>query len=220
MLVEESAAAGLESDTELIQLTEQLMALLPGDARAIRQNVRVTGRSNRVQVAAGDIIITERHTRRSVITPDERHLDGGQKGKLHAVIADLADRLAGEDGRPRFGAVHAMLQRKFEVGAFALIPNEKFDDVLNFLNQQRAIHRAHLRRRNPAAYQQDFFRAIHARCNELGWDKAQLHQFAVEKLGLKWPFASLRELGSIQLRTLLDRLRREPTPPLVKAKIV
>jgi len=215
-LIEETAAIELESDAELTQLIARLAELLPDGAGA-QQKVHVTGRNNRVQVAARDIINTERHVRRSVITPDERHIDGTQKKKLNAVVADLADRLAGEDGTPRFGAVHSMLQNKFRVGAFALIPKEKFDDVLNFLNQQRAIHRSRLRHRNPAAYRQDFFRAIHAWRNELGWDKPRLHQFAIEKLGLKKPLVSLRELGSIQLKSLLELVRNQAAPSAVKA---
>lgn len=208
LLIEEASAAGLESDAELHALIARLTQLLPDGAEG-RQNVRVSGRNHCVQVAAGDIVNTERHVHRSVITPDERHLDGGQKRKLQAIIADLADRLAGEDGRPRFGAVHAMLQRKFAVGAFALIPKEEFKKVLNFLNQQRAIHRAHLRRRSPAAYREDFFRAIHACIEELGWDKARLHHYAADKLGLTRPVHTLRELGSNQLKSLSQMLRRE-----------
>jgi len=214
LLVEETAARGLESDPELLRRIAQVTELLPGGAGA-RQKVQVTGRNNRVQVAAHDIINTERHVRRSVITPDERHIDGAQKRKLQPVIADLADRLAGEDGKPRFGAVHSMLQSKFRVGAFALIPKERFDDVMGFLNQQRAIHRSRLRHRSPAAYHQDFFGAIHARCRALGWDKPRLHQFAAEKLGLKRPLVSLRELGAIQLKSLLALLGREAVCPAV-----
>ena len=217
LLIEEVAASGLESDAELAKHISWLMELLPDCAGSVRQKVRVTGRNHRVQVAARDIINTERHVQRSVITPDERHLDGAQKKKLRALVADLADRLAGEDGKPRFGAVHSMLQNKFKVGAFALIPKERFDEVLKFLNQQRAIHRPHLRHRNPAAYQQDFFRAIHALCNALGWDKPRLHQFAVEKLGLKRPLVSLRELGALQLGSLLDLLRCEAVCPAASA---
>ncbi|HTQ30297.1 MAG TPA: hypothetical protein VMI53_03730 [Opitutaceae bacterium] len=216
LLIEETGAIELESDAELARLIARLTELLPENAGA-RQNVRVTGRNNRVQVAAHDIINTERHVRRSLITPDERHIDGAQKKKLQAVIADLAGRLAGEDGRPRFGAVHSMVQRKFKVSAFALIPKEKYDDVRNFLNQQRAIHRCHLRHRNPAAYQQDYFRGIQARSNELGWDKPKLRQFAVEKLGLKRPLVSLRELGAIQLKSLLELVRHESAQSAVKA---
>ncbi|MDE3084203.1 MAG: hypothetical protein KGJ37_03150 [Verrucomicrobiota bacterium] len=211
LLVEE--AAQLETDPELLRLIANLAALLPPNAGCVRQQVHVAGRHNRVQVAARDIINTERHVQRSVITPDERHIAGAQKRKLSAVIAELADRLAGEEGKPRFGAVHKMLQQKFNVSAFALLPQERFEEALNFLKKQRAIHRSRLQRRNPATYQQDFFRVIHAQRSELDWDKPQLYQFAAEKLGLKRPITSLRELGSIQLKSLSDLLRREVTRP-------
>ncbi len=212
LLIEETAARELETDAELARLIARLIELLPDGVNA-GQKIHVAGRNNRIQVAGHDIINTERNVHRSQITPDARHIDGAQKKKLQPVIADLADRLAGEDGKRRFGAVHSMIQRKFKVSAFALIPKERFEEVLNFLNQQRAIQRSRLRHRNPAAYQQDFFRAIHARCSALGWDKSQLHQFAAEKLGLKRPLVSLRELGTIQLKSVLESMNREAVCP-------
>lgn len=208
LLVEETTSADLENDPDLRRFIAQLAAALPATSTATPQTVRVVGRNNHVQVAARDIIHTARHVQRCVITPDERHLDAAQKRQLGALVAELADRLAGDDGQPRFGAVHQMLQRKFNVTAFALLPRERFDDALAFLKQQRAIHRSSLQRRNPAAYQQDFFRRIHARRAALGWDKSQLYAFATEKLAPSKPVTSLRQLGSLQLKSLAAALPR------------
>lgn len=209
LLVEETAAAKLDTDPELVRLIEELAAVLPAPVVRAPQSVRVNGHHNRVQVAGRDIVQTERHVQRSVITPDERHIDGALKRQLGAIIADVADRLAGADGRPRFGAVHKMLQQKFHVSAFALLPRERFEDALAFLKQQRAIHRSRLRHRNPGAYQQDFFRAIHTRREALGWHKPRLYQFAADSLGLKKPITSLCELGANQLKSLAKCMGRQ-----------
>lgn len=209
VLIEETASANLEADEELVRLMVHLAALLPKSGDMVDQNVRVVGRGNRVQVAGGDIVTAERHVHRNVVTPGVGHLTGDQRRKIAALVAQVADRLAGEDGRPRFGAVHAMLQRRFGVGSYLLIPADKFEDAIEFLVQQRAIHRSRLSRRNPVAYEADFLRAIHARRVELGWIKPQLHAFAVEKLALKKPLTSLMSLGSRQLKSLADFMRRE-----------
>jgi hypothetical protein len=209
VLIEETESASLETDDELLRMIERLAALLPNPADSVRQNVRITGRSNRVHVAGGDIITAERHVYRNVITPGEGHLNADQRKRISALIAQLADRLAGDDGRPRFGAAHAILQHRYSVLSYLLIPAEKFEDAVSFLTQQRAIHRSRLRRRNPVAYEADFLRAIHARRVELGWVKPQLYAFAMEKLGLKKPLTSLTSLGPIQLKSLVELMRRQ-----------
>jgi hypothetical protein len=207
LLVEESASADLGSDPELSRLVEKLAALLPAADLLGGQNVRVTGRGNQVQVAGRDIVTTERLVHRNAITPDARHITPDERRQLGSVISELAYRLVGPDGRPRYSAVHAMLQRRFEVPSYLLIPRDRFDDALAFLKQQRAIHRSRLRRRNPVAYRNDYLRLINARCCELGWDKPRLHQFASEKLGLRRPVNSSTELGPNQLKSLVDLLR-------------
>jgi len=54
------------------------------------------------------------------------------------------------------------------------------------------------------AYEQVFFRAIHARRDALGWDAPRLYKFAAEKLGLKRLVTSLRELGTVQFESLAE----------------
>ena len=95
-----------------------------------------------------------------------------------------------------------MLQRRYNVASYLLLPREKFAEALAFLKHQRAIHRSRLIRRNPVAYRNDFFRAIFAGARELGWDGEQVYRFATEKLELKTAVASLKALGPVQLNTL------------------
>ena len=102
-----------------------------------------------------------------------------------------------------------MLQRRYNVASSLLILRQKYEDALGFLRQRCAINRSRLRSRNPAAYQNDFFRSIHARREKLGWDRPQLHRFAFEKLSLKTPVASLKELGAIQLKSLAEFMQRQ-----------
>lgn len=210
MLIEESAAAGLEADSEVTRLAQTLASILTDLGVTPAPNVRVNGHHNRVQVAAGDIVNTERHVVRNAITPGDSHLDPGQCAQLRAIIAEVANRLADETGAPNFAAVHRQLQRRFGVASYLLIPRQRFADAVVFLKRQRAIHRSRLRRRNPAAYAHDFLRAIHARARELGWNRERLCAFATERLGLRQPIASVRELGSNQLRALAELLRRQP----------
>lgn len=209
LLAEECAGVDLEQDPEMARLIERLAALVPESTGPAWQSVRVVGHGNKVQIAGRDIIQTDRHVQRTAITPDERHISVEQRTKINAIVGELAARLASEDGRANFAAVHRMLQRRYNVASYLLIPRKRYDDALGFLRQQCAIHRSHLRRRNPVAYQNDFFRSIHSRRDKLGWDRPQLHQFAFEKLGLKRPILSLKELGPIQLKSLAEFMQRQ-----------
>jgi hypothetical protein len=209
LLVEDSAADGLDRDSELARLIENLAMLLPPPANTVSQNVRVNGQRNVVQVAGRDLIRTEKVVRRNTITPDERHLTVEQRERIREVAGELADRLAGDKGEANFSAVHRMLQGRFQVASYLLIPRSRYEEALSFLRQHRAINRSHLRGRNPVAYQNDFYRAIFAGARELGWDGEQVYRFATEKLDLKTPVASLKALGPIQLKALAGFIQRE-----------
>ena len=141
LLVEETTTAGVASDVALRHLIDALAATLPVLQPAAEQQVHVTGTLNRVNVAGRDIVTTERVVNRNTITPDGRHLTAGQRSQLRPRISELAYRLAGRDARPRYAAVHAMLQERFNVASYLLIPQECFPEAQRFLQQQCAIHR-------------------------------------------------------------------------------
>lgn len=208
MLIEEAAPAQLDRDADLVRLVQTLAALLGGLGAVLPASVAVNGSRNHVQVAGRDVVNTARHVVRNEITPNEAHLSAEECGEVRSLIAEVADRMADESGAPNFAAVHRQLQRRFRVASYLLIPRDHFADAVAFLKRQRAVHRGALRRRNPAAYANDFFRVIHTCSRQLGWDRARLAEFAQERLGLREPVASLRELGPNQLRTLAEVLRR------------
>lgn len=211
LLIEEAGPADLSADEELHGLVRRLAALLSASDFAA-QSVHVEGSGNEVKVAGRDLIVTERHVRRVAITPDERHLMHEQRRRLLEVIHELAERLALPNGRPNLAAVHGMLQRRFDVPSYLLIPRERYPEALAFLEQQRAIHRSALRRHDPA-FRRDLFRAIFSRATELGWSKDRVHEFASERLYLREPLTSLKQLGPQQLRTLVERMRRVTPEP-------
>lgn len=206
-LIEEARPLELERDAELVSLMHRLEAALPSCTAAERVSVSVEGRSNQVNVAGGDLVITSSLVRRNAITPDDRHLAREQRSRLREVIHELAVRL-GADGAPNPAAVHHMLQRKFGVVSYLLIPRERYAEALDYLRQQRAIQRGRLRRRDPAAFRLDLFRAIFARATELGWPREKVYAFAQNHLGLLQPITSLKPLGASQLKALAAKLRR------------
>ena len=141
LLLEETTTAGVAGDVALQSLIDALAATLPALRPPVEQQVHVTGTLNRVNVAGRDIVTTERVVNRNTITPDARHLTAAQRSHLRPRISELAYRLAGRDARPRYAAVHAMLQERFNVASYLLIPQECVPEAQRFLQQQCAIHR-------------------------------------------------------------------------------
>lgn len=214
-LIEEAEPLGLERDAELVTLIERLRAALPSRTDAERVSVTVAGRSNQVNVAGGDLFVTARLIRRNVITPDDRHLAREQRTRLREVIHALAGRLGGPEGPPNLAAVHHMLQRRFAVASYLLIPRERYAEALDYLREQRAIRRGVLHRRDPAAFRHDLFRAIFARATEMGWSRERVYAFAHQRLGLAQPITSLKPLAAKQLQALATKLRRVAPPGMV-----
>ena len=209
LLAEESAAADLGRDAELVRLIETLAALLPSSTSPVRQSVRITGDGNTVQVAGRDMIHTAKLIRRNAITPDERHLTTEQREHVRQLIGDLAERLDGNSDTANFGAVYRMLQRRFQVASYLLIPSSRYDEALAFLRQQRAINRPRLRARKPVAFQNDLYRAIFAGARELRWSGEHVYRFATEKLSLKNETTSLKELSALQLKNLACSIQQQ-----------
>ena len=209
LLIEETASINLAGDSELARLIEQLAKLLPAPVETVRQDVRVDGHGNSVQVAGRDIVHTAKHVLRNTITPDERHLTLEQRERIREMAGMVADRLTGADGETNFASVYRLLQRRYQVASYLLIPYGQFDDALAFLKRQRAIYRARLHQRNPSAYLNDYYRTIFSGAGELGWGRATVYRYAGEKLRLKRPVASLKELGPLQLKALAKFIQRE-----------
>lgn len=209
LLVEELESSDVSTDSEFARLIEKLRLHLTACVPAVSQSVRVVGNDNHVQVAGRDLITTQRLVQRNVITPDERHLSSEQCDALRRVINEVARRLADENGMPNYAAVHRFLQRRYAIQSYLLIPRDKFEDALSFLKQSRAILHSRSRRRDPVSYQNEFFRSIYSAAGKLGWSPSRVCEYAEEKLELRKPVASLRELGPFQLKTVADYIRRE-----------
>lgn len=214
MLVEEAEPAELAADSEVRSLIERMAALLPANAATARGSVHVAGNGNQVNLAGHDVIVTARHVHRNAITPDERHVAHVERARLRELIHALAGRLEKAGNGPNFAAVHRLLQHRFDVASYLLIPRERYAEAIGFLQQQCAAHRAGLRRRDTVTFRRELLRAIFGRTASLRWSRAKMLQFAQEKLGLSEAVTSLGPLSGEQLETLLARLRRVPDSPV------
>jgi len=211
LLVEELSDQKLELDPAIIKAVNALVKALPKKSKSsqFKVSIRQTGRGNKAQIAGRDLVITEKHVEVVKFTPDDSHISSEQCRKLKDLIDKLAPKLAGEDGKPAYQTAFSRLYKKFKVTSYREIKKEDFPAAVSYLQQQRAINRRTLKRSNPQAYRNDLYRPIWAKVKELGWPDGHIYNFAVEKLALKKPISSLKQLGPNQLTDLYKHLLRQ-----------
>jgi hypothetical protein len=140
-LAEAIAEARLDRDRAFLRLLEHLALMLTAESNSVKNRVNVSGQQNKVLVAGRDVVHTERIVHRSEVTPDERHITDEQKSRIRGLVGELASRMGTAEGKPNFAAGHRMLQRKFAVDSYALIPRERFDEAERFLKQRCLVQR-------------------------------------------------------------------------------
>jgi hypothetical protein len=167
-------------------------------------NQRITGNNN-IQVG-GDYISTNRLIKKTeVIHDSDMYITDSQAKEIRDRIHKIAESRAGENKfkNAPYGQVFNSLYNRYSITKYTLLPKEKFDDAIKWLNKQVAIYRPKLKKIDNEQYRKDMYKAINAKANQIG---VEVHDFANEKLGLKKPITSLKELSDARLGKLHAKL--------------
>jgi TIR domain len=153
-------------------------------------------------VAGGDMIHTEKIVRKNVTQPGPQHITEEQAYEVKLLIDELS-QIDVDAGRPdSHRSWFSWLYRKFKVTSYKTIPAEKFEPVISWLRQQKAINRKKLRRPANALWRDQLYGAIYGRWRQLGFQKDAIYDFAFQRLELDKPIGSLKELGEQNLQKL------------------
>lgn len=82
------------------------------------------------------------------------------------------------------------------------IPLQDSDAAIQWLYAKIAMARPKVRRKDPEKWRQSFYKPIYARAGELGLHKEELYAFAADRLSLKIPIGSLKDLTQQNLEKL------------------
>lgn len=88
------------------------------------------------------------------------------------------------------------------VTSYLILPKEKFDEAIKWLQQQEAIQKPKLRRTNNDEWRKKNYSAIWSKLRELGLEREKAYEIANERLILKQPISSLKDLGEQNLEKL------------------
>lgn len=209
-----------------IRKGSSVFAAKPNDIRemylkAIETNpqnkIKVTQKSNgnhniQVGVNQGTIIKTDKVVKKNeVVTNPEVHISQEQAKQILDTVNKIVEinEQAGKFNNPKdkgkyFSQTWTSFKNKFSVTSYHLLPKEKFEEAINWLQKQIAFdHRPKLRKANNPQWKKDIYGAIYAKAqNDLHLDKEELYQFAFDKLKLKEHITSLKDLSDTRLNKL------------------
>jgi hypothetical protein len=94
------------------------------------------------------------------------------------------------------------LKSEFNVTSYKEIPLQDSDAAIQWLYTKIAMARPKVRRKDPEKWRQSFYKPIYARAGELGLQKEELYAFAADRLSLKIPIGSLKDLTQQNLEKL------------------
>jgi hypothetical protein len=165
----------------------------------------VSGNGN--MVAGRDLNIrTERVVRKTVVQTDPggRHISNTTARKIQDLVKDYIDihMTAGKDTQRAAQRIWSSLKSEFNVTSYKEIPAPDSDRAIQWLQAQVAMARPKIRRMAPDKWKESLYKPIYARAGELGISKDDLYLLAQERLALKKPIRSLKELTQRDLQRL------------------
>lgn len=169
--------------------------------------------NNNVLVAVnnGEIIKTEKIVRKvEVIYDEENYITPAQALEIKNKVTEIGSALALKDKtttQKAYGRVYRALYNKFQIPKYNLLPKDKFNDALKWLQKEYAIKAMPILRNNDEeTWRKEKYKAINAKYGQLGMTKEEFYIFANEVLGLKKHFSSMKELSRTSLEKLYKKI--------------
>ncbi|MBS0657732.1 MAG: toll/interleukin-1 receptor domain-containing protein [Verrucomicrobia bacterium] len=173
------------------------------------KSVQQTANAGRdVFQAAGDLNVNKKEVVRPVIPREPHHITEAQAAEIRQRLNELGERDEKAGRGSTYGAWMNRFKDQFEIASYARLDAARFDDAIAWIKQQKAMNRSRLRRTSNKAWREDHYAIIYGCLRKLGWDKSQLYRFAFEKLEMRKPIQSLKELGEQNLEKLAGLVRR------------
>ncbi|SOD17807.1 RNA-binding domain-containing protein [Pedobacter xixiisoli] len=133
------------------------------------------------------------------------------KDKVEEIVSihDSAGKFKTSTEKGRFFATTwSGIKNRFNVTKYTLLPKDKFEECMQWLQSQIASrHRPILRKHNNQAWKNVMYSSIYAKSrSDWNMEKENLFDFAFNKLKLKTPISSLKDLSDANLKKLYKML--------------
>ncbi|GAB5525407.1 MAG: hypothetical protein Roseis2KO_32790 [Roseivirga sp.] len=119
-------------------------------------------------------------------------------------INDNSGKLKSQEDKKRmYSQLYSSIKNRFKVTSYKFIPKEEFKNCYEWLQKEIAgKHTPKLRRSNNPEWRKKRYGSIYTKARQVGLEKPELLLFAEERLNLKAPIQSLKDLGEQNLDKL------------------
>lgn len=169
----------------------------------------ITG-DNNIQVAVnnGKIINTKKVKQvTEVLHAPDVHITDAQALEVRIKITEIAEMVATNKGtlasviKKEYNAFYS----QFGCTSYKLLPKERFEDALKWLSKRTAYHgKKNLRQGDTNEWRKKQYTAINTRARQLKMNREQMLFFAQERLELKQPLESIKDLSDTRLQKLYN----------------
>ncbi|MDR3287180.1 MAG: hypothetical protein LBT27_07040 [Prevotellaceae bacterium] len=164
-------------------------------------NQEIVG-SNNIQVA-GNYITTNKVIKKTEVVHDvDIYITDAQAKEIRDRVHKIAESRSNESKYSYPQAFKALYDR-YKITKYTLLPKEKYNDAIKWLDKQIAIYRPKLKKVDNEQYRKDMYKSLNARAHQLD---INIYDFANEKLKIKNPIKSLKELSDTRLKKLYEKL--------------
>lgn len=171
---------------------------------------KIEGNNNiQIGVHNGDIIYTEKVVRKTELIHDsDIYISDAQAKEIRDRIQKIAEEMAGEKRYTSapYGVVYKSLYNRYKITKYTLLPKDKYEDAIKWLDKQIAIYRPKLKKVDPEQYRKDMYKSIHSKARELNFSHEELYSFINEYLNPKKEIMSLTELSDTRLKKIYTKL--------------
>lgn len=169
----------------------------------------ITGNNNvQVGVNQGQIIHTEKVKQITEVLHDPNtHISDTQALQIRERITEIAGMVATNKG-----GIGSMIKKEYNAfysqfgcTSYKLLPSDKFEEAMNWLAKRTAYHgKKNLRQGDTPEWRKKQYTAINTRARQLGMDRDNMLMFAQERLELKQPLESIKDLSHTRLQKLYN----------------
>lgn len=172
--------------------------------------IEINGGDNSINVAdnsKGTINVNHHHkpsVTRNVVQPTSIHITEAQAKHLHDLVSKAVEieMIAGGESKKMYSIWWGKVRKKYNVSSYKLIPVAHGESAIIWMQQQVAMLRPKLRRKDNELWRNEHYAAIYARWRELGYEKSSIYACVAEKLGKS--VETLTALGERDLKRLYD----------------
>jgi len=175
-------------------------------------NQNIKGNNN-IQIAKGNVIQTKKvKVVTEVVYDVNTHIIDAQAFEVKEKITEIVNMVAtnGDSKQKLFPKEYSAFYKQFKITSYKLVPLNEYDNAIKWLNKRIAYYgKKNLRHGDNDQWRKKQYIAINSRARQLKMNRSDLISFSEERLALKNPLSSIKDLSDTRLQKLYGFIMRK-----------